>query len=158
VIQVDLIAEQDSLIKLASLSESEKMKMVEDALKVMDEEFNKNKSQQNKPIDAVTNKPTNDNNNPNSEKGGLYVDNAAAKSSGYNDFIKRWGTRKLEDNWRRSDKSTAFTDGNDSTKTEVSEVPSDEFDYYGEKEKLLAQMPSAEDANKMNGKMAEAYF
>lgn len=38
-----------------------------------------------------------------------YFYNPEAKSKGYNDFINVWGTRKLEENWRRSSKS-GFTD------------------------------------------------
>ncbi len=33
---------------------------------------------------------------------GFYFDNAGAVSQGFNDFKRRWGNRKLEDNWRRS--------------------------------------------------------
>ncbi len=156
--QVTTIEEQDSLMKLANLSEADKLKLVEAQLKKMEEEFNKQKDAQNQPIDAITNKPVEGDNNPNANKGDWYFYNTGAKSAGYNDFVKRWGNRKLEDNWRRSDKSATFTEGSDTTKTDVVEAPTNEFDYYGEKEKLLAQLPKAEDAAKMDGAMVEAYF
>ncbi len=35
----------------------------------------------------------------------FYFNNTTALSQGYSDFKKRWGNRKLEDNWRRSDKA-----------------------------------------------------
>ena len=39
-------------------------------------------------------------------KGGkYYFNNSTAISQGFSDFKKRWGNRKLEDNWRRSQKS-----------------------------------------------------
>lgn len=48
--------------------------------------------------------------------GSFYFDNAGAVSQGYNDFKKQWGNRKLEDNWRRSTRTssniTANTSGN----------------------------------------------
>lgn len=36
--------------------------------------------------------------------GGWYFDNTAALGRGRTEFIKKWGDRKLEDNWRLSDK------------------------------------------------------
>lgn len=39
-----------------------------------------------------------------------YFYNPEAKSKGYNEFIRVWGDRKLEDNWRRSNKSDVFED------------------------------------------------
>ena len=36
--------------------------------------------------------------------GAWYFYNPSAISFGLSEFLKRWGTRKLEDNWRRSEK------------------------------------------------------
>ncbi|WP_184547959.1 tetratricopeptide repeat protein [Mucilaginibacter sp. FT3.2] len=47
-------------------------------------------------------------NSPQNNRGGsstFYFYNQAALSQGGNDFKKQWGTRKLEDNWRRSKRS-----------------------------------------------------
>jgi len=38
-------------------------------------------------------------------KGDWYFYNQTTLSFGVNDFIKKWGNRKLEDNWRRSQKA-----------------------------------------------------
>ena len=37
--------------------------------------------------------------------GGWYFSNPSAVSFGFNEFIRIWGNRKLEDNWRRSNRS-----------------------------------------------------
>ncbi len=160
VTHVTAIEEQDSLFKIIGMSEVDKMKMVDEILKKQEEEFKKSQDQQNQPIDAIANKPTAGNNdNPNANKGEWYFYNTALKSSGYNDFVKRWGTRKLEDNWRRKDKTAAFADNaNDTTKTDSITAPTDEFDYFGEKEKLMASLPGAEDVKQLNGKMVESYY
>lgn len=42
--------------------------------------------------------------------GGWYFSNLAAVAAGRSDFKKKWGERKLEDNWRRSTKETQFSD------------------------------------------------
>jgi len=39
--------------------------------------------------------------------GSFYFDNANAVSQGYTDFKRKWGNRKLEDNWRRSSKGSS---------------------------------------------------
>ncbi len=62
------------------------------------------------------------NNEPRSEAGNTtgawYFYNQTALSRGYTDFSKKWGMRKLEDNWRITDKKSvgAALAGNDGTK------------------------------------------
>ncbi len=43
-------------------------------------------------------------------KGGFWPYNATARGFGFNEFRKKWGDRKLEDNWRRSDRSASISD------------------------------------------------
>ncbi len=38
-----------------------------------------------------------------------YFYNPQAISFGFNEFVKKWGERKLEDNWRRSTKASSFS-------------------------------------------------
>ena len=52
-----------------------------------------------------------------------YFYNPEAKSKGYNDFIRIWGDRKLEENWRRSSKS-GFSDDLSSTINSLSDTSS----------------------------------
>jgi outer membrane protein assembly factor BamD (BamD/ComL family) len=46
-----------------------------------------------------------------------YFYNPEAKSKGYNEFIRVWGDRKLEENWRRSNRSGFFEDVSAGTDT-----------------------------------------
>jgi tetratricopeptide (TPR) repeat protein len=48
--------------------------------------------------------------NPNLQSGKWYFYNTAAMSYGYSEFIKKWGPRKLEDNWRLSDRRLVMQD------------------------------------------------
>lgn len=41
----------------------------------------------------------------------FYFYNSKAMASGFNDFRAQWGTRPMEDNWRRADKTTFNLDG-----------------------------------------------
>ena len=101
------IIEQDSLIYLASLPDSERNQIIDDYIEGLKQkeiqerqaaeedrggggfnlyEYNKNQNQQN-------------------TGGGWYFYNPSAMSFGYSEFLSRWGNRKLEDNWRRKNKS-----------------------------------------------------
>jgi tetratricopeptide (TPR) repeat protein len=53
--------------------------------------------------------------NPNIQPGKWYFYNTAALSYGYSEFIKKWGNRKLEDNWRLSDKRLVMQSYGDDT-------------------------------------------
>jgi tetratricopeptide (TPR) repeat protein len=48
-----------------------------------------------------------------------YFYNPETKSKGYNEFIRVWGDRKLEENWRRSNRSGFFDDVNANTNTPI---------------------------------------
>ena len=94
--QIEIIERQDSLQRLAKLSDSELEKIIQETKKVtpepgvIEEEFNP--LQQNKQVIA-TNWP---------------FDNPSLKGRGYSEFKRLYGTRPLEDNWRRSSKSSGI--------------------------------------------------
>lgn len=117
VAQLNIIADEDSLQKLATLPEAARKKLIADAVfkKEQEEEEKKNNSTsaQNSQLNNFQN--TNNTNSPqqNQQQGltlNWYFYNAVTRAAGYNDFIKKWGRRKLEDNWRRKNKSSAMTD------------------------------------------------
>jgi tetratricopeptide (TPR) repeat protein len=57
--------------------------------------------------------------NVNAPAGGWYFYNATAKSLGKKEFLQTWGNRKLEDNWRRKNKSVvSFAEVQDEQETE----------------------------------------
>ena len=51
-----------------------------------------------------------------------YFYNNAVRNAGRTEFQRRWGARKLEDNWRRRDKAS-FATADDSEDSEISENP-----------------------------------
>ena len=74
-----------------------------------------------------------------------YFYNTATKNAGKTDFQKRWGSRKLEDDWRRRNKANFNTDDFDASGTDDNEegAPDDEgegkdADDSGEEKKLPA--------------------
>ena len=101
---VRTISEQDSLQRLGKMPPKELEKYLAD-LAAKKEKEEKKKSQFSSdignngyastafvPEDAVSN-------------GLWYFYNPETKSKGYNEFIRTWGERKLEENWRRSTRS-----------------------------------------------------
>lgn len=51
-----------------------------------------------------------------------YFYNPEAKARGYNEFVRVWGDRKLEENWRRSNKSNDFEDNSNNTPVDSSAI------------------------------------
>ncbi len=119
---------QDSLLRLAAMPEEERLKVIdkiiedlkkkekEDAEAAMREEYMAKQG-------ATGNRLTDKNQrefNINSDNS-WYFYNAASKSSGKTEFQKRWGSRKLEDDWRRRNKTVFNTSDFDSDNSEGNE-------------------------------------
>ncbi|WP_442589971.1 tetratricopeptide repeat protein [Pedobacter sp. AW31-3R] len=100
----ELISLQDTLQMLASLPEKERRDKVNSLLTIA--------SQHRISTQEITAAPTVPFNNIDpqpADQGAFYFSNSTAISRGYTDFIKKWGNRPKEDNWRQSIKSSAQT-------------------------------------------------
>lgn len=91
--------------------------------------------------------------------GKWYFYNQSTLGFGFADFKKNWGTRKLEDNWRRSDKQTVLNfeeeeNLNDSTANDsVPENPKLTPEYY------LKSLPNSEEQlNASHNMIIEAFY
>ncbi|QNR25865.1 type IX secretion system periplasmic lipoprotein PorW/SprE [Croceimicrobium hydrocarbonivorans] len=117
VANLQTIALQDSLQALASLSDADQLKAINeiiDRVKEADEEALRAKERE---MDQLA---FNSGTNNGSGIGGLagvgnanqsfYFYNPSIRSSGVSSFVAKWGNRKLEDNWRRKDKSVILED------------------------------------------------
>lgn len=120
---------QDSLLYISSLSDAEKLKVVEkiiaqlakkeaedkkiaDREKLLMEQAQRQDEQSENPNARMQNPSMP---NLNGDKS-WYFYNTASVSKGKADFQSRWGSRKLEDNWRRKSKSSfSFGDSNSQT-------------------------------------------
>lgn len=158
-----IIAEEDTLQMLARLPEKERMAKLDLMI-----------SQQIKPISTASNQnSTTDFGNFSSDPAQksadtkFYFNNSAALSQGFSDFKRKWGNRKLEDNWRRSERSISDLSGqglsgnkpsgngenpNAGNKNEVSPAEELKNDY-------LFKIPNTPDKlAASNLKIANAYF
>lgn len=89
---------KDSLLTLEEKGERYYLKVIDGVIEDYIEEQERKKREQEERAAAASQLA--------SGRGGWYFYNQEAKTFGYNEFKKFWGDRALEDNWRRSDKSS----------------------------------------------------
>jgi len=122
VMNYEIVQRQDSLLMIVSLSEKDRERFLESTLKQIKEDEARQKAeaearllaQQDRLNTAAANTGTGSK---------WYFYNQKQKGNGSNDFRMLWGQRKLEDNWRRSNKESFsdFDDDNDSSLVDIEE-------------------------------------
>lgn len=108
---------QDSLLRLAAMSPEQQMEVIEKIIKALKEKEKKEAEdaarEEYLANQAAKGNTLQDNNAQtfviNSDNS-WYFYNTATRNAGKTEFQKRWGSRKLEDNWRRRNKSSFNTD------------------------------------------------
>jgi tetratricopeptide (TPR) repeat protein len=100
------INKEDSLQRMAKLSDAELDKMIKNLMqKAIEDEEKAKEDAENAAFNAANS--TEINNGATKDLGSgssWYFYNQQQLTFGFSEFQKRWGTRKLEDNWRRSNK------------------------------------------------------
>ena len=153
------ISLQDSLQKLSTLSEDERRrivkKIIEDLIKKEQEELRQKQSQANR--GNIDRRGRNDNFGSNTSGGKWYFYNPATLSYGLSEFRKKWGKRKLEDDWRRFNKKTTEAGVLDSASTENTRTKTNQNlkseQYY------LDQIPLTKgEIDTSNFKIMNAYY
>lgn len=104
---LNVIAYQDSMIRLSDMSDSELDAVIADLIaEVVAEEERLAQVTEN----FGANSPQNTNTNRSNNTGGTwYFYNQTSISYGLQEFREKWGERKLEDNWRRQNKQTVLS-------------------------------------------------
>ncbi len=102
---VNIIRTQDSLLRIAAMSPNEIDRFIADVIR---KEFDRQEAARQAEADrqaamAAGNQPAAQTPSG-SAAGSWYFYNPTALSFGVSDFLRKWGDRKLEDNWRRSNK------------------------------------------------------
>ncbi len=159
---------EDSLQQLAKLSPSDREKVIDDKLKKEKEEKEKEEKEKeeqqfNQIFDQGNQQQTNQLNQQSGAR--WYFYNPQALGFGLNDFTKKWGNRKLEDNWRRSGKELQLqtneeqSETKDSLVTETKELKSPKEEQKDTKENFLKAIPSTPEAlDKSTTKIIDAYY
>lgn len=175
---VEEVQLQDSLQLLALKPESERIAIIQ---KIIEEIERKEKEErelaekearlaENQAMQPGTNRPA----APTVQSGdnSFYFYNATALSNGRNEFQRKWGRRKLEDNWRRKDKAATYseTDETDMASAEGGTAPDGtplagdsariaQADDTKSVEYYLQQIPTTpEQLETSNAVIADGYF
>jgi len=111
VTQILIIKNEDSLRKVAEMDTAQRNKFIRNIIaKVIEDEKKAEELKQQQASNTTGVNPNLFTPTTGSQgTGQWYFYNALLKAQGLNDFIKRWGpNRKNEDNWRRSNKAQTF--------------------------------------------------
>lgn len=128
----------DSLLRLAAMPEQERLKIIGgiiDGLKKREKEAAEDARREEyltQQESAGSNLKTSSSSAPqeftlNTDKS-WYFYNTATRNAGRTDFQRRWGSRKLEDDWRRRNKASYAFDNDDSEESTKEEEPTTEGD------------------------------
>jgi tetratricopeptide (TPR) repeat protein len=173
VVNLNTITLEDSLQRMAKMSEKDRNDVIDKMIAKIEEEEKRKEEERQNQLNELQNQNLNPtttvvNNTPASNT--WYFYNQTTVSFGIGEFTKKWGQRKLEDNWRRSEKDQILVVNTDEDTADEQLVDSDTTnDGKGSKEKskknkkgrdyYLKNIPlTAEALDKSTGKIIEAYY
>lgn len=121
VIQAQTIKEQDSLQWLANMDSTELFALIDNKIQLyLEDERQKQEEEEYDSGGGTQFVDMNARNNQSSSiSGGWYFYNSSAMSFGFSEFKKKWGNRKLEDNWRLSDKRMIMQNDDEFAETDL---------------------------------------
>ena len=154
-----VISYQDSLQMIASLPTSKRISIIQSVIaEVIKKEQEELREKQNRGNRGMNNRNgRNDNFGNNTSGGKWYFYNPATLSFGLSEFRKKWGKRKLEDDWRRYNKKSINTSETDST-TNNKEGKINSQNLKSEKYYLDKLPLTKEDISISNTKIINAYY
>lgn len=158
-----IIAEEDTLQYLAGLSEKDREISIN---QLIEQKIKKTQIKQPAAVNGSTGFALDQNQTSSASGGKFYFNNSAALSQGFSDFKRKWGNRKLEDDWRRSQKTTAELSSAAQTQTTATdtqnqqETGSNATDLSEElRNDYLFRLPNNPDKlAASNLRIADAYF
>ena len=154
---IETIQTQDSLQRLAKMNEDERNKVIDRKIQEVKnaEQAEKNRENVAKSELAQAQQMS----RQNTTGGKWYFYNQSSLSLGQDEFRKKWGNRKLEDNWRRSNKTvTEWDDVGSTAEAEEAEDAKKGLDNKS-REYYLVDIPLTDSAYKVSEqKMEQAYF
>ncbi len=162
---IKTITKEDSLQRVAKMSEKDRTAFVDNLIaNYIKEQERLKKEKEAAALAAQTNTLNGGSlNSPPAGFGGnsasWYFYNPSTVAFGISDFQRRWGNRKFEDNWRRSNKATVIADEEQTAKDtslakkDSSYVPEKTREYY------LKNLPLNDSLiRKSNARIVKAYY
>jgi len=158
-----LIAKEDSLLQLASLDEKERIKRIDALIEKEKQEQLRKKEEE----EALANQNLNQNQNQEAPKNQpmgsgstFYFNNPSTLSFGFSEFTRKWGNRKLEDNWRRSNKQQIAPSGStEESSIAAAAASKDTMSQDQLRAVYLKDIPLTDEAKNISkDKIVEAYY
>jgi tetratricopeptide (TPR) repeat protein len=158
---IKTINREDSLQRVAKMGEKDRNEFIDKLIvKLQKEEEKKQKELEASKLSNLsnTNTPSPDMAIGAAPAGSFYFYNPTTVAFGVSDFQKKWGTRKFEDDWRRSNKAMTIEElpeNGDSlvTKKDTVKVSKQSRDYY------LKDLPLTDSLiKKSNARIIRAYY
>lgn len=156
---------EDSLQTLAKMPAAERNKIIDAIIeKIKEEEKRQQEELQMQQMNSMLynqNNVQSRNSNSSSSGGGWYFYNPGMLANGMAEFKRKWGNRKLEDNWRRKNKAiVAMEEGTEEgEETTDGEKPKNKQSDNKTREYYLADVPLTDSMMQVShAKMIEAYF
>ncbi|MEY4110020.1 MAG: hypothetical protein RLZZ46_374 [Bacteroidota bacterium] len=158
-----LIAKEDSLLQLASLDEKERIKRIDALIEKEKQEQLRKKEEE----EALANQNLNQNQNQEAPKNQpmgsgstFYFNNPSTLSFGFSEFTRKWGNRKLEDNWRRINKQQIAPSGStEESSIAAAAASKDTMSQDQLRAVYLKDIPLTDEAKNISkDKIVEAYY
>lgn len=168
---LEIVEKNDSLLHLASLDTASLNKFLDDYIQQQIAEASEKKRKAKEREKSAQRFSLNQNDqagliSTKSEGAIWYFYNNSAVSQGNSEFVRRWGSRTLEDNWRRSTKGLSA--GNDPSLAKVEKADAEkvaaaedeeEMDPIAQREAYIATIPySSEQQQKLLDEVEVALF
>ena len=163
-----VIRDNDSLIRVANMDSIERNKLIDKIIAdvIEQERIEKERQEYEEQLammGGAVGKSDVQNNDPKSS-GNWYFYNSTTLQNGFSEFSKKWGMRKLEDNWRISDKrniNNALADsgfgGEDKEGKENDSVAANVTNH--DRAYYIQELPfSDEQQNELHRQIANAYY
>lgn len=154
VIAVETAAYEDSVQRIAKMSEEDRLKFAEKLIKKMKEDEKRRIEEEARRLKEIQEQQIANDNGTGGNKN--FWNSPKLRSEGLEQFRKQWGARENEDNWRRSDKIVMATfKDQDSTQNDTAVEESDSLTP----ESLLANLPLGDSLLKISTeRMLAAYY
>lgn len=171
VTNLNVISMQDSLQTIAKMSEKDRNDYIDKLIEKVEEEEQRKADEKANQEQMLQNQLLNQGSQPTNtvtQSGAWYFYNPATVSFGVGEFQKKWGSRKLEDDWRRTDKAQNLAVDlenpdavNDSLDEKGNAIASKDPSKKNKKDRsyYLRKLPlSDDDMAKSNIKIVDAFY
>lgn len=146
-----IIRLEDSLQRIANMPANERTKFLQKIIAQNEKEKAAKEKAANAPSAIISSAPVGS-----TDGSAFYFYNPLTRNNGYNEFIRKWGRRKLDDNWRRKDKSVSMDNPEEAAAIDTALIETTASNDIAGIEAMLPL--TSEKKIVSNAKMAEAFY